>query len=65
MRGLNLSAERGYKPSSDLQAKFSTYHETLNVCLQNLMRTYLANSIVLLPKCVYNTELEYSPDQSQ
>ena len=34
-RGLNVSVERGYKPSSDLEAKFSTYHETFNVCLQN------------------------------
>lgn len=63
MTGLSVSL-RGYRPSSDLEAKFSTYHETFNVCLQNLMRTYLASSIVLLSKCVYNTELEYLPDQS-
>ena len=40
-----MSIDRGYRPSSALQALFSVYHGTFNVCLQNLMLTCL---IVLL-----------------
>ena len=32
-----MSIDRGYRPSSALQALFSVYHGTFNVCLQNLM----------------------------
>ena len=40
-----MSIDRGYRPSSALQALFSVYHGTFKVCLQNLMLTCL---IVLL-----------------
>ena len=38
-----MSIDRGYRPSSTLQAMFSVYHGTFIVCLI---------SIVLLLKCV-------------
>ena len=44
-----MSMLKGYRPSSALQAMFSVYHGTFNVCLQNLMWTC---SIVLLSKRV-------------
>ena len=46
-----MSIDKGYRPSSALQAMFSVYHGTMfNACLQNLIVwTY---SIVLLSKCV-------------
>ena len=31
-----MSMLKGYRPSSALQAMFSVYHGTFNVCLQNL-----------------------------
>ena len=44
-----MSIDKGYRPSSALQAMFSAYHGTFNACLQNLIWTC---SIVLLSKCV-------------
>ena len=44
-----MSMLKGYRPSSALQAMFSVYNGTFNVCLQNLMWTC---SVVLLSKCV-------------
>ena len=44
-----MSIDKGYWPSSALQAMFSAYHGTFNACLQNLMLTC---STVFLSKCV-------------
>ena len=38
-----MSMLKGYRPSSALQAMSSVYHETFNVCLQNLMIVDLFN----------------------
>ena len=33
-----MSIDRGYRPSSPLQAVFSVYNGTFNVCLQNSLK---------------------------
>ena len=44
-----MSIDKGYRPSSALQAMFSAYYGAFNTCLQNLIWTC---SIALLSKCV-------------